>query len=53
MILAYDKQPWHKGRRNVLFANGQVTRPTEPDFRKAVATDNRLRRDLSLPEKPL
>ena len=52
MIIAYDHHPVHRGRRNILFANGQVTRPKEKDFQKAAAQDNTLRTELGLPEKP-
>ena len=52
MILAYDKHPFHKGRRNLLFANGQVHRPPEPAFLKALDYDNQFRRELGLTEKP-
>ena len=51
MIIAYDTEPVHRGRRNILFANGQVTRPKEEDFQKAAAKDNTLRTELGLPEK--
>ena len=51
MILAYDRSPVHKGRRNVLFADGRVTRPTEVDFEKNVARDNQLRGELNLSPK--
>jgi len=27
MIIAYDRRPWHQNRRNILFADGSVTRP--------------------------
>jgi len=50
LILAYDKQPGHKGRRNILFANGDVSRPPEKIFHKHLSQDNKLRQKLSLPE---
>ena len=53
MIIAYDSKPVHRGRRNILFANGQVNRPKEEDFQKAANKDNTLRTDLGLPEKPI
>jgi len=51
MILAYDREPWHKGRRNVLFADGNVKRPLEEAFEKAIEKDNQFRRSLELEEK--
>lgn len=51
MILAYDRSPVHKGRRNILFVDGSVRRPTEPDFEKAIDRDNQLRQELDLPPK--
>ena len=53
MIVAYDHHPVHRGRRNILFANGRVTRPKEEDFQKAANKDNTLRTELGLPEKPI
>jgi prepilin-type processing-associated H-X9-DG protein len=51
MILAYDREAWHKGRRNVLFAGGNVKRPLEEAFEKAIEKDNQYRRSLELEEK--
>ena len=51
MILAYDRSAVHKGRRNVLFADGRVTRPTESDFEKAIVRDNQLRGEFDLAQK--
>lgn len=51
MILAYDRSAVHKGRRNVLFADGRVTRPIESDFEKAIARDNQLRGEFGLEQK--
>ena len=51
MILAYDLEPWHKGRRNILFADGSVKRPLEEAFAKAIEKDNQCRRSLELEEK--
>ena len=51
MILAYDREAWHKGRRNVLFADGSVKRPLEEAFEKAIEIDNQFRRSLELEEK--
>jgi len=51
MILAYDREAWHKGRRNVLFAGGSVKRPLEKAFEKAIEKDNQFRRSLELEEK--
>ena len=53
MIIAYDSKPVHRGRRNILFANGQVNRPKEEDFQKAANKDNTLRTEIGLPEKPI
>ena len=52
MILAYDKLPNHKGRRNILFADGQVKRPPEKFLKKFIDKDNQIRRQLQLTEKP-
>ena len=51
MILAYDKLPCHKGRRNVLFTDGKIIRPPEKLFQSFIRQDNQLRRELNLPEK--
>lgn len=51
MVLAYDRAAVHKGRRNILFADGAVTRPKEAGFEKAIERDNELRRVLLLPPK--
>ena len=51
MILAYDKQPWHKGRRNILFADGSVQRPPEKVFTSFIKKDNEMRLLLALSEK--
>ena len=53
MILAYDKQPWHKGRRNILFADGSVRRPPEKVFTSFIKKDNEMRLLLALPEKSI
>lgn len=53
MIVAHDKQPLHKGRRNILYADGTVKRFLEDDFLKAVDKDNRLREKNGLPMKPV
>ena len=52
MILAYDKNPLHKGRRNILFADGRVERPKEKIFLKAIEEDNHYREQSGLPTKP-
>ncbi|MBN1763857.1 MAG: hypothetical protein JW860_01250 [Sedimentisphaerales bacterium] len=49
LILVCDKSPWHKGRRNILFANGSIQRPPEKIFQSALEKDNRLRREYDLP----
>ncbi len=51
MIVAHDKIACHKGRRNILFANGHVKRPPEKLFESFVRKDNELRKLLNLPEK--
>jgi len=48
MILAYDRRACHRGRRNVLFADGQVRRPREAQFEQALSRDEELRRQLGL-----
>ena len=50
MIIAYDRKPWHKGRRNVLFADGKVRRPPEAAFEKYIERDNSLRQELGMEE---
>ena len=52
MILAHDKTPCHKGRRNILFADGSVTRPSEPDFQKTLTRDDTQRKIRGLPQIP-
>jgi len=52
MILAYDRQANHKGRRNILFADGRVERPPEKYVSEIIAKDNECRRQLELTEKP-
>lgn len=52
MVLAFDKKPVHKGRRNVLFADGSMMRPPEKLFQSIIDKDNRLRQQLQLAEKP-
>ena len=51
MILAHDKDPVHKGRRNVLFADGSMTRLPEKLFQSLVDKDNRFRLQIGLNEK--
>lgn len=51
MIVAYDRAPWHKGRRNVLYADGRVKRPLEEAFEKAIQKDNQIRKTMELEEK--
>ncbi len=53
MILAYDKNPVHKGRRNILFVNGEVLRPPESVFESAIRKDNACRESLGLSQKPI
>ena len=48
IILVYDKKPWHKKRRNMLFADGQVQRPPENICEKFIKKDNRVRESLDL-----
>ena len=50
MVLAFDKKPVHKGRRNVLFADGSMMRPPEKLFQSIIDKDNRLRQQLYLSE---
>lgn len=52
MILAYDTKPVHKGRRNILFADGSLKRPPEHFLKKAILIDNDLRRTYGLLEIP-
>jgi hypothetical protein len=53
IILVYDPQENHDGEfRNVLFADGFVQHFEEDEFLEAVSTDNAIRRELGLPEKP-
>lgn len=52
MVVAFDKELWHKNRRNVLFFGGHVQRPKEEDFAQLIQDDNELRRIYGLPEKP-
>ena len=49
LIIAYDRQPWHRHRRNILFADGQVRRPRTADFTEAIRRDNECRIELGLP----
>jgi len=51
MILAYDKHPNHKGRRNVLFADGHVERFPERVFDRKIQADNEIRIQLALEQK--
>ncbi len=51
MILAYDKHANHKGRRNVLFADGHVERFPERVFDRKIQADNEVRRQLALEKK--
>ena len=53
MVIAYDREPVHKYRRNILFAHGGVGRVPEGIFEKAIRTDNRLRAERGLEEKPI
>ena len=48
IIIAYDKKPWHKKRRNMLFADGQVQRPPEKICSQFIKKDNRMRESLDL-----
>lgn len=48
IILAYDKTPCHKERRNVLFADGKVKRLSEKWFDKAIQKDNEIREQFEL-----
>ncbi len=49
MVIAYDKQPVHKGRRNILFADGKLQRPPEGVFESHIRKDNKLRAESGLP----
>lgn len=51
MVVAYCREPWHKGRRNVLFADGRTERPPEGVLESWIRRDNRLRREAGLDEK--
>ena len=51
MVVAYCREPWHKGRRNVLFADGRTERPPEGVFESWIRRDNRLRKEAELEEK--
>lgn len=51
LIVAYDKIDSHKGRRNVLFANGKVHRQPESIFDKFIDRDNEYRKMYGLAEK--
>ncbi len=51
LILAYDKKACHKGRRNILFADGRIERHPEAKFDKLLERDNRLRSELGLEPK--
>ena len=51
MVVAYDIGPWHKGRRNILFVNGEVKRPPERQFDRAISKDNQIRSEIGLEEK--
>ena len=51
MIVAYDSQANHKGRRNVLYAKWVVNRPKEEEFEKMIERDNELRLAMGLAEK--
>jgi prepilin-type processing-associated H-X9-DG protein len=54
LILAYDKPINHGDSvRNILFADGHVSKTTKEKFEKAIAKDNQIRRSLGLPEKGL
>ena len=48
MVVAYDKLPNHKGRRNILFADGTVKRPPEKVFFSFIKIDNEYRQSLGL-----
>ncbi|MBN2211079.1 MAG: DUF1559 domain-containing protein [Sedimentisphaerales bacterium] len=52
MILAHDKYGNHSGCRNILFADGHVTRLCEAGFKATVAKDNQKRKELGLVEIP-
>ena len=49
LIIAYCKDPNHKGRRNVLFMDGHTERPPEKVFQSLLKKDNELRNMLNLP----
>ncbi len=51
LIVAYDKVTGHKGRRNVLYASGKVSRQPEDVFDKLIERDNEYRKMIGLPEK--
>ncbi len=53
MIVAYDREANHKGRRNVLYAKGTVVRPKEEVFEQQISKDNEHRKELGLAEKAL
>lgn len=49
LILAHDKKPLHKGRRNILFVDGRLIRPHENNFQKAITADNTYRKQMGIP----
>ncbi|MBN1435893.1 MAG: hypothetical protein JW936_02355 [Sedimentisphaerales bacterium] len=48
IIIAYDKKPWHKKRRNILFADGQIQRLPEKIYSQFIKKDNQLRETMDL-----
>jgi len=50
LVLLYDRRPVHKGRRNILFADGRVERRPEGVFESVIRKDNELRGQLGLAE---
>jgi prepilin-type processing-associated H-X9-DG protein len=44
LVLAYEKEAWHEGKRNVLFVDGSVMAMSGPELEKALAeTEDYLR----------
>jgi prepilin-type processing-associated H-X9-DG protein len=46
LIIAYDKDPVHKNRRNVLFADGHVERFPDNVLERFLKRDNAIRAEM-------
>ena len=53
MILIYCKHIHENGLRTVCFFDGHAESATEKEFRQHILRDNKLRRELGLPEKAM